>query len=54
MGIIILGFLPVLFLYLLIFQTRMLLGIFGFLLGMAVLWAVGMGMLAGLFAWLGA
>ena len=54
MGIIILGLLPVLFLYLLIFQTRMLVGIIGFLFGMAVLWVVGMGMLAALFSWLGA
>jgi hypothetical protein len=45
MGIIILGLLPILALYMLVFQTRMLVGIVTVILGLGLAWVVGMGIL---------
>ena len=45
MGIILLGLLPILALYMLIFQTRMLVGVIVVILGLGLAWVVGMGFL---------
>ena len=54
MGIIILGLLPILALFLLIFQPKLLFGAIGILIGIGLAWVAGMGVLAALFSWLGA
>jgi len=53
MGIIILGLLPILALYLLIFQTRFLVGAIMVILGLGVAWVVGMGFLMAVISALG-
>ena len=53
MGIIILGLLPILALYLLVFQTRLLVGIIAVILGLGLAWVVGMGFLMAVISALG-
>ena len=53
MGLIILGLLPIIALYLLIFQPKFLFGAIGILIGIGLAWAAGMGILMALFSWLG-
>ena len=54
MGILVLGAIIVGMLYMLLFNFKAFLGVIGGLLGLGLLWAVGMGALFGLFALLGA
>ena len=53
MGIIILGLLPILAIYLLVFQTRFLVGAIMVILGLGVAWVVGMGILMAIITALG-
>jgi hypothetical protein len=53
MGILVLGAIIVGLLYMLIFNFKAFLGVIGGLLGLGILWLVGMGALVGIFSLLG-